>query len=565
MKKAQGDLFNERFAALVEEFEVKLEGEQTKNPLDCVGFFFPPEFSFFENRRVPPADFSFAAFGERTSFIDSEFGVGASFSEAEFGGGARFSRAKFGVGAKFSDAEFGPGASFSGAEFGKRASFADSKFGEGADFSDSVFGEGAWFSRAKFGEKAHFFGARFGKRAFFEVASFGEGASFGGAKFGEDARFDGATFGQGASFIETLFDEGARFFSAKFGKDTLFHRAAFGKNTSFEGARFESGASFYRAAFGDGADFRYADFTGSAAFEEATALGSLAFLGLPESPKGRIFSGGAGVPVSFERVRLDRPDRVWFSSANLEGVSFLNTDVTGVNFVDAAWPKDKNGNISFRGKILTGVKFEKPPSRATFEWLERLCQQLKLNFENKRNYADAGEFHFAEMEYRRRRYAENREWSRAGFGERFSALAIWLYKALAGYGERIGRAAGVLLAAFALVSAAQGLLGFYHAPGWLEKQDLNDPRSAYHCERFDGQPYRLLRFPPNAGTPCTDPVPGYEVFGHAAKFTLQNITFRRPLEYSATHGDWWLPALARIFFPIQAGLLLVAIRRRFRR
>lgn len=305
-KKRKAGLFNECFAALAEEFEVKPEEEQIRNPLDCRGFVFPAGFSFFEEREVPPANFLFATFGEGT-----------------------------------------------------------------------LFG----------------------------VAKFGEGGSFSEVKFGEFASFFRAKFGGGTSFELATFCNRAIFFNARFGGNMNFHRAKFGAGTSFEKAEFGSGASFHRAAFGDGTDFRHADFTGSAAFEEAVALGSLAFPGLPESPGSCIFSGGAKVPVSFERVRLDRPDRVLFSSANLKGVSFLNTDVTGVNFVDAAWPKDKKGNISFPGRILTGVKFEKSPSRATLEWLERLCQQLKLNYENKRNYAAGGEFHFAEMEYRRRRYA----------------------------------------------------------------------------------------------------------------------------------------------------------------
>ena len=270
----------------------------------------------------------------------------------------------------------------------------------------------------------------------------------------------------------------------------------------------------------------------------------------------RAFPASESADINFEWMALEQPERVLFHSVNLQRASFLYTDVSGVNFVDVSWPRDGGGSMDFPGRHEWEPEphFERPHSLPTLEWLERLCQQLKLNFENKRNYAEAGEFHWAEMEYRRQRNWMNGKW--------LSALMLDLYKLASGYGERIGKAAAILLGIFVLTFFFQARLGIWHAP--YATPEKHDPPE--ECLFADGREYRTYQAPLVTNPECAKPVPGYEVFGHAAKFTLLDITLQKPDEYvPATWHGRVLSLLSRLFFPIQLGLLLVAINRRFRR
>ncbi|MEK6709464.1 MAG: pentapeptide repeat-containing protein [Nitrospinota bacterium] len=476
-KKQKTEVFNERFAKLVEESENpphhkaienaaeerrkrRPENEQKENFLDCRGFVFPAGSSFFNGRKVPPIDLSFATFGERASFRWAAFGGGASFD------------------------------------------------------------------RATFGDRASFFEATFGERASFDGATFGEGASFGGARFGERASFDGATFGGGAWF---------------------------------GGATFGEGASFDEATFGEGASFERTKFLGSASFFKATAKGRLTFSGElnPSAPGGphRVFPASENAAINFEWMTLEQPERVLFHSVDLQRAFFLYTDISNLNFVDVTWPQDERGNIVFLGRCepKEACGYEPPRSSTAFKWLELQCQQLKLNYETKRNYAEAGDFHWAEMEYRRRRHWMNKE--------RLSAVMLDAYKFLSGFGERIPRAAAVLLVSLLLAVFLQGRFGVFHAPKWVR------PPGEAACVREDDRPFRILQDPPLIEDPCVDEsAPWYEAYYQAGKFTLQDVTFQRPEEHApASPFGRGLSLFMRLFFPIQVGLLLVAIKRRFRR
>lgn len=115
----------------------------------------------------------------------------------------------------------------------------------------------------------------------------------------------------------------------------------------------------------------------------------------------------------------------------------------------------------------------------------------------------------------------------------------------------------------------QGLLGIYHGPTWaVEKEN-------FPCVRLDNKNFRrigilgnrdlqFLRIPGDA-CPKAE-APAHEILFHAGKFTLLTASFQRPDEYEAATWPGRVLSFAyRIFFPIQLGLLLVAIKRRFRR
>lgn len=379
----------------------------------------------------------------------------------------------------------------------------------------------------------------------FEDAAFESKVSFVKAKFGSHANFKGAQFGDNASFE-----------MVEFGPFALFEDARFGERAYFYLAKFGGRVSFREATFGDRARFRESTFRGALNFTGAIFGGDIAFSGIREKHRF-VFEGTLNDPVNFQRVRFKRPEFVQFSTVNLRSVSFFNTDVSRANFVDVDWLRE-SGAISFLGRVLEdnigNFHFEQRPlSMSTLRWLERLCQQLKLNYENQRNYADAGDFHWAEMEYRRQRHWMNKEW--------LPAVMLGAYKWLAGYGERIPRAATVLFAALLLAVFLQGRFGVFHAPKWVR------PPGEAACVLEDDRPFRILQDPPLIEDPCVDRAASwYEAYYQAGKFTLQDVTFQKPEEqYPASPFGRGLSLFMRFFFPIQLGLLFVAIKRRFRR
>ncbi|MHB8068847.1 MAG: hypothetical protein ACYDIC_13230 [Desulfobaccales bacterium] len=170
------------------------------------------------------------------------------------------------------------------------------------------------------------------------------------------------------------------------------------------------------------------------------------------------------------------------------------------------------------GKRIPGEKEEdrpEKPSFKAFEPVERLYRQLKINYEEERDFKRVGDFHYGEMEMHRRG-SPWRQW-----------LPSWynFYRVLSGYGERPLRAFIWLLL---LIPAWAGLLwglGF-------------------------GQ----------AGSQTTIN------YGDALLFIFEKATLQRP---SWPEGISWLGkvlgSLSVLLLPGQAALFILALRNRLGR
>ncbi len=227
---------------------------------------------------------------------------------------------------------------------------------------------------------------------------------FGGVTFNELANFSGAKFSQGANFSHATFTAIAG-----------FSEATFIKQADFRGARFKW-ASFMGSAFNEGADFSDAKFCEGADFIRAKFLGRMLFVSQDHSRP--IFSGAA---VDFGQVIINPLDALIFRKADLQKSRFLHTDLRKAEFTDVKWPR-KGGR--FR------VYDEDVELRAgeTRQWshIEQLYRQLKQNYEDRRAYERAGDFHYGEKEMRRRN-PDTPPW--------LSCL-LRLYRCVGGYGER---------------------------------------------------------------------------------------------------------------------------------
>jgi hypothetical protein len=115
---------------------------------------------------------------------------------------------------------------------------------------------------------------------------------------------------------------------------------------------------------------------------------------------------------------------LWFDlAADLTKCRFLDTDLRKVQLVSIEWPqKGRRMAIyddSASGKSEVGGKRQ-------WSQIERLYRELKQNYEDRRDYERAGDFHYGEKEMRR----QNPETPR---GLRFFLTLYWLFS---GYGER---------------------------------------------------------------------------------------------------------------------------------
>jgi hypothetical protein len=235
----------------------------------------------------------------------------------------------------------------------------------------------------------------------------------------------------GECFIYFVFPERADFRAATFSKVALFGAAKFLMEAEFSGATFTEGAFFDSATFTERADF-----------DKAIFSGRTLFAGRQERTKaaGHIF---ADTEVNFRQVIINPPDAVTFLVADLTKCQFQDTDLRKMQFVGATCPQKGRRTVVYDEIIpvqsadrtvfypdiqLTGIESAEGRMRP-WSQLERLYRELKQNYEDRRNYECAGDFHYGEKEMRR----QNPE---TALGLRFFLWPYWMFS---GYGERYRR------------------------------------------------------------------------------------------------------------------------------
>ena len=143
--------------------------------------------------------------------------------------------------------------------------------------------------------------------------------------------------------------------------------------------------------------------------------------------------------VDFRYVIIEPLDAITFRDADFQKCLFIGTDLRKTELVGITWPR-KGGRFRVYDEDVTLSASE---SRA-WAHIEQLYRQLKQNYEDRKDYERAGDFHYGEKEMRRR----NPDTSRG--------LWCWLtmYLLVSGYGERWVRpllwAAGLLVVCAAL-------------------------------------------------------------------------------------------------------------------
>jgi uncharacterized protein YjbI with pentapeptide repeats len=287
----------------------------------------------------------------------------------------------------------------------KNYDFSGFVFPAEADFSDREFESSVRFGSSVFRGAVSFKGSTFRGDADFREAEFVGDADFNEAVFVDTVNFTGARFNDCAHFLSAQFRGRAKFAHARF----QLCDASFRCDTYFTEATFECPVDFIRAKF-----------HGAVHFTGVTFRDAALFVGYGDD---RIFSDQRD--AGFEVVRFERPHLVGFQHVCLKRARFPQTDVRKVSFVDVKWAERPGG----RPAVWDELRPE-PNGKKDYAMIGWLYRQLKYNYEEQRDPIPAGDFHFGEMEMRRR----------LGKGPVF----LWLYRVLSGYGESYLRALGAI-------------------------------------------------------------------------------------------------------------------------
>lgn len=200
---------------------------------------------------------------------------------------------------------------FEKARFHGKVDFHHSEFNV-ASFKDATFTE-VDLSETKF-EFAFFYNAIFNNTSFFRSQF--TNVDFAKAKF-EQVVFSEAIFSEKADFVEAEFSQ-ASFKDAKFNE------------VNFSNLYVSDEVDFYKTKFSGCTDFRHSIFSKRMYFNE---------IDFNKSEANFIF---------FRNVLFESPEKVFFNTDKLTKVSFLNTDISRVNFSETSF----FGNDESENKII---------------------------------------------------------------------------------------------------------------------------------------------------------------------------------------------------------------------
>jgi hypothetical protein len=319
-----------------------------------------------------------------------------------------------------------------------------------------------------------------------------------------------------AIFVDACFSSDAVFELSRFSEHALFGRAAFNAGAYFYKTIFKAAANFNYAKFAGPIDFHEASFGGIATFEGATFTDEVRFVGRQDN---KLFSDTSLLSLQF--AKFQQPHLVSFHTVTLRPGWFVNVDPRKFEFTDVEW---KWRSVS--EEIATLHEVVAVPHRM----LAIACRHLAVNAEENHRYEDASRFRYMSMDAAR---LEN--WG--GFG--FWRLSWWYWLA-SGYGERIWRAAVMLLSLMIVCAALYTKVGFAR---WEPR--MNSQTEAVVGQRDEvGAPLKLSR---------------------ALTYSAGVMTFQRPEPRPATTAAQTVVLLETILGPVQAALLALAIRRKFMR
>lgn len=204
-----------------------------------------------------------------------------------------------------------------------------------------------------------------------------------------------------ADYSLTHFAGPVDFSSAKFVRDANFSIVSF--NTAnfngtrfhgdalFNGTQFHGNATFYFTLFAHGGNFTGAKFIEEATFFETNFLGNLASK-LNEARYS-----------SFNHAVFVQPARINFQVSDLSLVSFLNADVSQINFgPNIKWGDCDNNYKILEERLIENASHDYHLKDVSLSGILGIYRNLRENYEFRLRYDDAGEFFIRELEIKRK-------------------------------------------------------------------------------------------------------------------------------------------------------------------
>lgn len=394
--------------------------------------------------------------------------------------------------------------------------------------------------------------------------------------FAGPADFFGTCFAQRAIFSEAQFLGEANFIVTDFVGDAVFWAATFARAATFDQTFFRRTANFEFARFLGAVNFRETVFRGDPRQKMGGPCArTMREGGRPDEPEGE-----EPGPI-FKLAYFEYPRLAVFYRTYLGLALFNNCDVSELSFSDVEWRRRKNGknmvfeeDVSLAHNAAQSVRLAIHNFEArNYRLIAELYQQLKKNYDNRRDYWTAGDFHYGEMEMRRLvtpqpgRVAcfllKRGRWGHwlAGFRQwwhRHMGVAA-CYRAVSEYGESYIRPVLWLLATLLIFALLYPVVGLHPSIASSGRGSLDGvPATAatltyvHPCPASNGSHCACLSLS--------------ALVGQSIVTSVAVAAFQKDLMYEP---DYPLGLLLRIGEMVLASgltaLLLLALRRQFRR
>jgi len=326
-----------------------------------------------------------------------------------------------------------------------------------------------------------------------------KGAYFGWANFENLTWFHQVVFHDVAAFDNTKINGDLECVWTIFRGRTNFLRTTFNKKVRFDGCSFYGQTDFVQAEFNDKAYF-----TKHFASDSGTFINSGSFLNV-------VITG-----------------KVRFEGINCKKLSFLDTDVKQIDFINCMWDRVGSRNILYDEKTLLNKRNEE--QKGDLKKVEILYRKLKQKYKEDQDEQEASNWHYGEKEMFRKR----NKW------RRYLPSLITLYWLTSGYGERPVRSGIVLLFLLLTASIVSLFVGLSLPPGITEVYGIRT------CDLQTGLTIKMTLT--------------------SFMNTLKYVTFQKDTFFVPTG---WLGEVVKlvtqVVVPLQTALFALAVRNRYRR
>jgi|GEM_PF-1274087 len=429
-------------------------------------------------------------------------------------------------------------------------------FHKSVNFSSATFNENCVFINSRFNDSTSFLRLTVNGNANFTHSYFKEKTYFSNSRFCSVAEFPRTYFAHSVSFTDASMLGKADFAGSTFEEDAVFSRVKFSNEAEFRYSEFLSNAYFKQCIFESAVSFHYINFFKIFDLSSSIFKDNFEFSGL-ELFNSQIFGAfDNNFWLDLQFAKIEKPEKTSFHSVPLRPSWFVNIDSRKFVFTDVDW-LNANGNRQNVVNELDNLK-RRNVLNSHRRLLTKTYRQLATNAEENNRFEEASNF---------RRMAFETEWLekkekflnsidklpdeheklKRRFGgstskedlpipptnsfaiARLFDLLHLLYRITSYYGESRQRAFGVLLIILIVSAFLYTQFNF----------NVCLPNQA--CE------IRTLSL--------------FEAITHSISTAiLQNPETRKPLGYSEL-----IVTLEKIFAPLQAALLALAIRRKFMR